>query len=206
MKISSTLHLREAEDHLSSVDPQMADLIQRYGPCQISPWEESLFPSLINTIISQQLSVKAAATISSRVRGLMPEGQDFLPQIIASLPTDALRKCGLSGAKTRYCQSLAMAVDSGNLDLEQLRQKEDVVIQETLIAHPGIGRWTVEMFLIFAIGSPDIISPGDLGLKKGLQMLLELEERPDDQLFLAHSEIWQPWRSVASWYLWKLVD
>ncbi len=206
MKITNNSQLREAENYLSSVDSQMAELIQKHGPCNISPWTECLFSSLINAIISQQLSVKAAATISGRVHALMPDSEILLPDIICNLSIDKLRKCGLSGAKTRYCQSLAAAIVSGDLNLEELRHKDDDEIKEKLIAQPGIGKWTTEMFLIFAIGSADIISPGDLGLKRGMQYLLTLDEHPDDVLFLTHSERWSPWRSIASWYLWKLVD
>jgi len=206
MNISNINQLREAERELTSADPQMGELIQQYGPCKISPWTEPLFSSLINAIISQQLSVKAAATISGRVHALMPDGGNLLPEVICSLPIEELRKCGLSGAKTRYCQSLASNVHLGKLNLSELRHKQEAEIRERLIAEPGIGKWTAEMFLIFAIGSPDIISPGDLGLKKGMQLLLGLDERPDDDVFLTHSERWRPWRSIASWYLWKLVD
>lgn len=205
MIISSTKQLREAENYLSSVDPLMKDLIEQYGPCKISPWQQSLFPSLINSIISQQLSVKAAATISGRVRALMPNAQELIPEIISELSVDELRQCGLSGAKTRYCQTLASAVAAGELALDELRLKEDDDILKTLIAYPGIGKWTAEMFLIFAIGSSDIVSLGDLGLRRGMQFYLKLDDYPADDLFLEKSELWQPWRSIACWYLWRLA-
>ena len=205
MIITHSAQLREAEQFLSSADPGMKELINRFGPCQISPWQEPLFPALINAIISQQLSVKAAATISGRVRALMPEEQDLLPEVISLLSVDELRQCGLSGAKTRYCQTLAAAVDSGELALDELRLKEDEEILKTLIAYPGIGKWTAEMFLIFAIGSSDIVSLGDLGLKRGMQFYLQMDDYPDDKLILDKSNIWRPWRSIASWYLWRLA-
>ena len=205
MIISSTENLREAEQFLTSADPAMKDLIDRFGPCTITPWQEALFPSLINAIISQQLSVKAANTISGRVRALMPDNQDLLPEVISQLSINELRQCGLSAAKTRYCQTLASAVDSGELILEDLRSKENDEIFNTLIAYPGIGKWTAEMFLIFAIGSSDIVSLGDLGLRRGMQFYLQLDEYPHDELFLTKSELWRPWRSIACWYLWRLA-
>jgi len=205
MILTSNKHLREAEQFLSSVDPIMDKLITQFGPCQISPWTQSLFPSLVDAIISQQLSVKAAQTISGRLRALMPGDSNHLPEVISKLSVDELRTCGLSGAKTRYCQTLATAVASGELALDELRSKDDEYILKTLIAYPGIGKWTAEMFLIFAIGSSDIISTGDLGLKRGMQFYLELEDYPSDDLFLGKSLTWSPWRSVASWYLWRLA-
>lgn len=205
MILTSNKHLIEAEQFLSSVDPIMAKLITQFGPCQISPWKQSLFPSLIDAIISQQLSVKAADTISGRVRALMPGDNNHSPEVISKLSVDELRQCGLSGAKTRYCQTLATAVVEGELVLDELRTKDDDDILETLITYPGIGKWTAEMFLIFAIGSSDIISVGDLGLRRGMQFYLELEDYPTDDLFLSKSLVWRPWRSVASWYLWRLA-
>ena len=183
MILTSDKHLREAEQFLSSVDPIMDRLITQFGPCQISPWQQSLFPSLIDSIISQQLSVKAAGTISGRLRALMPGGQEHIPEVISKLSEDGLRQCGLSRAKTRYCQTLAAAVTSGELALDELRTQSDEQILKTLIAYPGIGKWTAEMFLIFAIGSSDIISTGDLGLRRGMQFYLELDDYPTDDLF-----------------------
>jgi len=206
MKISSNKMLREAEQYLADADPLMAELIERYGPCQISPWQQPLFTSLINTIISQQLSVKAAATISGRVQSLMPDNQELSAATMSQLPQENLRQCGLSAAKTRYCQTLAAAVDSGELMLEGLRNSDDEEILTTLITYPGIGQWTAEMFLIFAIGSPDVISYGDLGLKRGMQFYLQMDDYPDPQLFHQQAETWRPWRSIASWYLWRLAD
>ena len=206
MIITSENHLRKAEQFLAVSDPIMKELIEQFGPCDIKPWQQPLFASLINAIISQQLSVKAAATISGRVRSLMPDNQDMQADVICRLSVEQLRQCGLSGSKTRYCQTLAAAVDSGELKLDELRDKDDEEIYKILIAYPGIGQWTAEMFLIFAIGSADIVSLGDLGLRRAMRFYLKLDDYPADEVFLNKSEIWRPWRSIACWYLWRMAD
>ena len=191
---------------MSQADPVMAELIKRFGPCTMSAWDKDLYTNLTSSIVSQQLSVKAAATIFSRLQKLCADGENLDAKKVLNLPVDQIRACGLSQAKTRYCLALADAVVSNDLDLSHLRSQEDEVIITELTKIPGIGHWTAEMFLIFSVGSTDVLATADVGLKRGMQCYLGLQEHPTTEQFIAISEIWKPYRSLASWYLWALAD
>ena len=204
-RIHTIADIKEAEAFLSTTDKKMADLIKTHGPCQISGLNQDLFTKLINSIVSQQLSVKAAETIFGRVLTLL-ECTELNPTKLAATDPDQLRSCGLSQAKTRYSLGLAKAAATGELDLKTLVEQPDEVIIDTLVSYPGIGAWTAEMFLIFAIGAPDVLSTADLGLKRGIMRYLELDDYPTDEDFIQYAERWRPYRSIASWYLWRLAE
>ena len=171
----------------------------------LKPYED-LYTSLTSSIVSQQLSVKAASTIFGRVQDLCSDGDNLSATRLLNIPIDQLRACGLSQAKTRYCIAIAEAVETGQLNFSALIRLDDEAIIAELIKIPGIGRWTAEMFLIFALGATDVLATADLGLKRGMQRYLAIDDYPSDEDFVASAEVWRPYRSVASWYLWLLAD
>jgi 3-methyladenine DNA glycosylase/8-oxoguanine DNA glycosylase len=190
--------IRDAEQHLIRSCPVMAALITKYGPCSLADREFRPFQTLVRAIISQQLSAKAADTIEDRIRALVP---NFDPAEFLRAQPMELRAAGLSSAKARYIIELAQRVECGLLNLNAMQEVPDAEVIATLVDLPGIGRWTAEMFLIFGLGRPDVLSLDDAGLRRAVRLLFgkdaELEE-------LGYS--WQPFRSVASWYLWRHLD
>lgn len=205
MLLTERRKIKRGEDLLSQCDPQMAKLIERFGRCKLRPWQSDPFSSLITSIISQQLSVKAASTICQRffqVAGSPPLSATRLLEI----PHQELRACGLSNAKSSYCLGIAEGAESGRVNFSGLHQFEPEQIVAQLTELKGIGQWTAEMFLIFGLGYQDIWSYGDLGLKKGVMILQGLDEFPSEQVFISAGEKWRPYRSIASWYLWRLVE
>lgn len=185
--------LRAAERHLSRADPLLGAVIARVGPCTLAPGGD-VFSGLARTIVSQQLSNAAAATIYGRLAG----------KFGAAPPR--LRALGLSTAKAKAIIGLAGQVASGALNLRALAAGSEEQATAALTALKGIGPWSAEMFLIFHMGLPDILSTADAGLCRAAQRLHSLPAPPAAAAFTALAEPWRPWRSVASWYLWRLVD
>ncbi len=198
--------ITRAERHLASVEPVMSTAIRRFGPCSLTPWRNQPFNVLARSIISQQLSGKAAQTITGRVLKLTGARSLLKAENVLASAPDALRACGLSGAKTRYLLGLAAACQSGELDFARLRRLDDDEALADLVRLPGVGVWTAQMFLMFALARPDILATGDVGLQRGMQLAFGLASRPDPERMTAISANWQPWRSVASWYLWQISD
>ncbi len=188
--------------YLSAVDPIMAASIARVGPCMLTP-NPNLFETLVDAIISQQISVKAADAIMARLRAATPGGL-LLPAALLTLDHDALRAVGLSTPKARYIRDLTERVTSDQLDLASLPQQEDEVVIEELIRVKGIGHWTAEMMLIFALARPDVLPVDDLGLVAGVCSAYGLAERPKPQELRARGELWRPYRTLATWYMWGL--
>ena len=175
---------------MAAADPVLAELIARLGPCTLAP-QEDLFGSLVESIVSQQISVKAADSIFRRLVASLPEGR-LDAAALAAQPVEALRGAGLSGAK-------ALSV----LDLAALRAAPDDAVIAALIPVRGVGRWTAEMFLIFALGRPDILPVGDLGLRRGVRVFYRLPADPAPAELPPLAASWRPYRSVATWYLWR---
>lgn len=198
--------LRNAEQHLRRSDSRLAVLIDRYGPCTFGRRRRDPFHVLCTSIIGQQLSVKAADTIQARVATAVLAGARFMPAHFIDAEFDLLRSAGLSGAKSRWLVALAQAVHRGDLDFRKLRRMDDATAIATLDALPGIGRWTAEMFLIFALDRLDLFSMGDIGLRRSLDALYADGARLDDEATQAITGRWAPYRSVASWYLWRRID
>lgn len=196
-------HRATAERYLMRRDPVLARVIRQAGPCGLRPRRKPAFQVLATSIISQQLSVKAAATIQRRVEAML--GGTLDAAALAAADADALRACGLSQAKARWLRALGAQAVSGELDFRRIARMDDEAAITTLDALPGVGRWTAEMFLIFAMGRPDIFSLGDVGLRNGINRLYNNGERLDDAATLAIAETWAPWRSVACWYVWRTV-
>ena len=190
--------LREAERCLQHSDRVMAGLVARHGHCRLLNHESSPFSTLVTSIISQMLSTKAADAIERRV---VEKVGDLTPASFQAVSTKMLRDAGLSTAKANYILKLAAQVMNESLDLTALRKEADNDVVETLTALPGIGRWTAEMFLMFALGRPDILAIGDAGLQRAARQLYG--EAVDLERI---ARVWKPYRSVASWYLWQHLD
>lgn len=196
--------------HLSAADDRMAALIARTGPCRLGLFTEKalgqpqMLTALVLAIVSQQLSPKASDTIFARVRALI-EG-DITAEGLLSLPEERLRGAGLSGAKARSVRDLADHVERGALPLERLSAMTDEEVIAALSAVRGIGRWTAEMVLIFELGRLDVLPVGDLGVQKGLQKLFHLRALPTPDRLTKLCRPFRPYRSIASWYLWRIND
>ena len=195
--------MRRAERHLAKVDPIMKRLIARHGPCPLAEREFQPFHMLANSIISQQLSTQAAAAIKRRLALLIPP--PFAPERFLRMSNEQLRAAGLSQAKSRYILELASRVCDGRILFDQIISKGDEEVIETLAECPGIGRWTAEMFLIFGLKRLDVLALGDAGLQRAARILYGTK-RKSKTLLPRVAEAWRPYRSVASWYLWRSLE
>ena len=188
----------------------MAALIERLGKINLKTrlrrrGEEGpvdAYGALLRAIIGQQLSTKAARTIYMRVLALF-DADTPTPELLLGASEEDLRGAGLSGRKVQYVRDLASHVIAGELELEQLDQLSDEEVIEEIIAVRGLGRWTAEMFLLFHLQRPDVLSGGDLGIRKAIQIEYGIEEIPTPQRVLEIGEGWRPHRSLASLYLWE---
>jgi DNA-3-methyladenine glycosylase II len=205
----------EAVAHLRAADPKLALLIDRAGPftLRLDP-SSSPFESLLESIIYQQLHGKAAATIHRRLCdyfGCVPA-----PQLLLDTPDEPLRAAGVSGNKIRALRDLAAKTLDGTVPTHAaIRKMSDAEIIERLTAVRGIGPWTVEMLLIFRLGRPDVLPASDYGVRKGFALTfqripktraLAAEDLPNADVLLKRGKKWAPFRSVASWYLWRACD
>jgi 3-methyladenine DNA glycosylase/8-oxoguanine DNA glycosylase len=199
-----------ALEHLASADPRLGRVIAHVGPCLLGDkrvaGEHAAFVALAQAIVSQQLSGKAAETIFGRVAALGENSTFPEPQALLAIPESALRGAGLSGAKAASVRDLASRVHTGQLRLAELETASDDAIIEALTEVRGIGRWTAEMFLMFRLVRPDVLPTGDLGIRKGFQKLFRMRAMPSEERMLKLSRPWRPFRTVASWYLWRLLD
>ena len=206
MLIASQTNLKKAADYLSTADPLLAPVIAQHGICTIRPHED-YYQELVESIIGQQLSVKAARSIRTKFVALF-EGVFPEPQQILDKSVEELRAAGLSNAKARYIQDLATHVLNGTVKLDILNTLSNDEIVRELTAVKGIGEWTAHMFLMFCMGRLDILPHGDLGIKTGIQKLYGLDHLPTpaevQDVALQHH--WAPYQSVASWYIWKSLD
>jgi len=200
----------KARKALAAADPTMAALIERMGKLDIATRlrrrkEErpaDAYGALLRAIVGQQLSTKAARTIYLRVLDLFG-GTTPSPEQLLEASEEELRGCGLSGRKTEYVRDLARHVLSGELELDRLPDLDDEQVIEEIVAVRGLGRWTAEMFLLFHLQRPDVLSGGDLGIRKAIQVEYGLEEMPTPTRVLEIGEPWRPHRSLASLYLWE---
>ncbi|HEV2790720.1 MAG TPA: DNA-3-methyladenine glycosylase [Solirubrobacterales bacterium] len=200
----------KARKALAAADPTMAALMTRIGKIDIATRlqrrkEErpnDAYGALLRAIVGQQLSTKAARTIYLRVVDLFG-GTTPSPEQLLEASKEDLRACGLSGRKTEYVRDLASHVLSGELELDRLGELDDEEVIEEIVAVRGLGRWTAEMFLLFHLERPDVLSGGDLGIRKAIQIEYGLEEMPPPKRVLEIGEPWRPHRSLASLYLWE---
>lgn len=200
----------KARKELAASDPTMAALIERIGKIDLATRLErrkeerpgDAYGALLRAIVGQQLSTKAARTIYLRVLDLFG-GTTPTPEQLLEASEEDLRGCGLSGRKTEYVRDLAAHVLSGELDLDRLDRLGDEEVIEEIVAVRGLGRWTAEMFLLFHLQRPDVLSGGDLGIRKAIQLEYGLEEMPTPTRTVEIGERWSPHRSLASLYLWE---
>lgn len=190
--------LSAAEMHLFNADQVMATLIRTHGPCLIAARERAPFETLVTSIVSQQLSAKAAATIKQRLATVVP---GFTPWGFLAASPESLRGAGLSSSKVRYILELSRQSSDKRLDFDFLSRRTDDEVIATLTALPGIGRWTAEMFLIFSLHRPDVLSLNDAGLRRAVRLLYGEETQLHEV-----ATPWRPHASTASWYLWRHLD
>jgi DNA-3-methyladenine glycosylase II len=197
--------LRLAMDTLAAKDPRLAPLIKETEEFRIeADGSGSPYEILLEAIAYQSISGKAAATIFARVKALSSTGGIPTPQEMLKLRKPALRKAGLSGAKVLAMKDLAQKTLDGVVPtLEQAEKLSDEQLVERLVSVRGIGAWTVEMFLIFRLGRPDVLPIHDLGVKKGWSLTYGKKHMPKPKELLAFGERWRPYRTVASWYMWR---
>lgn len=196
---------RVAYKHLLVCDEKLASLVKKHGPPKLGH-EPDAWLALSGSIISQQISTHAARAIRNRVTALGENGGFPTPQVMLNLPDETLRGAGLSGNKLLSLRDLARHFEDGKIAPEKLAKMEDEEVIAALIPVRGIGRWTAEMFLIFSLRRPDVLAVDDWGLRMAAKKLYGLDEPPKAKEFRALAEPWTPFRSVASWYLWRSLD
>ena len=195
----------EAVSHLRQLDDYWSGLIERVGPCQLRPRRPAdRFPTLVRAIIGQQISTKAAASIDARLRALA--GEPHTPDGLLAVGEAGLRGVGLSGVKARYVLNLSDAVRSGDVPLHKFGRWSDEAIVERLTTVKGVGVWTAQMFLIFALNRPDILPVTDLGIRVAIRDRFGLVALPTSAECHELTHGWRPYRSVAMWYLWRGLD
>lgn len=193
--------------HLRAADPKLARLIDEVGPFEMKQRQTvSIFGALAESIVYQQLNGRAAATIQARVVALYPKKKPT-PEALLRIPDDALRGAGLSQSKLLALRDLAARSVAGEIPtLEQARAMDDEALITTLTKVRGIGRWTVEMLLMFRLGHPDVLPVDDFGVRNGFRIAWNKRSMPKPADLAKHGRKWAPYRTVASWYLWRAVD
>jgi len=191
--------------HLSHADKRMEKLIDKFGPPNFNLMN-NYYESLVRSIVYQQLSGKAASTIYERfldlfVFDIYPEPKDIL-----AVSIETLRSSGLSYQKVNYIRDLSEKWQEGTMNLTDIDSMTDEEISSELIKVKGIGQWTADMFLMFTLGRPDVFPFGDLGIQKGVMIITNMNRLPTQKEMERKTKKWQPYRTVAAWYLWKLVD
>jgi DNA-3-methyladenine glycosylase II len=194
--------------HLLQADPRLGELMERAGEFSMRPQPtQSLFAALARSIVYQQLSGKAAETILGRVIRTAGRRPFPTPRDLLEISPERLRQAGLSAAKTAALKDLAGRTLEGSIpSLARVRTMDDEEIIESLTAVRGIGRWTVEMLLIFRLGRPDVLPVTDLGVRKGFGRWFRRGKLPEPQAMIRRAERWRPYRSIASWYLWRALE
>lgn len=204
--IASTTELQKAAQHLAAHDPALAPVIEQYDLPDFKP-HTSYYQELVDSIISQQLSVHAARAIESRFQGLFG-GHFPTPEEILSTDVEQLRSIGFSRAKANYVLDLAQHIVDGKVKFDHLDSLSNQEIIKELTAVKGIGEWTVHMFLMFCMGRLDVLAYGDLGVRNGIRKLYGFDDAPTPQqiIDIAEQNHWHPYESVACWYLWQSLD
>jgi DNA-3-methyladenine glycosylase II len=191
--------------HLRAADPVLGDLMVRCGPCTLEPGDADPFVTLYRAIISQQLSGRAASTITERLEALFDTGV-LTPEGILATPDETLRSLGLSRQKQASLKDLASKTNDGSLQLAVLSTLSDDEVTRQLTQVRGIGVWTAEMFLIFFLGRLDVFPVGDLGIRKAIQRVYGYKKMPAVSTMHRHARKWAPYRTIATWYLWESYD
>jgi DNA-3-methyladenine glycosylase II len=200
----SSKHIDAAMQHLHRSDPVMSDLIAKAGPFTLK-LDRNRFGILVKSILSQQISTKAARSIRLRLDQLLLPGK-LSAEAIAGVSNEQLRSVGLSTQKASYLRDLSERVLDRRLKLETIGRMSDEDAIEHLIQVRGIGRWTAQMFLIFSLGRLDVFPHDDLIVRSSIRELYGLDAMPNKQTSHQIAERWAPYRSVATWYCWRLID
>ncbi|MCL4787593.1 MAG: DNA-3-methyladenine glycosylase [Verrucomicrobia bacterium] len=197
-----------AVHHLLRADRTLARVIKQVGPCRLAPANHrSPFQSLVQAVAHQQLNGTAAGTILRRVRALYPHRRFPKPEDLLATPDEDLRGAGLSRAKTASVKDIAAKTLAGVVPTSrEIKKLSNEEILERLTTVRGVGPWTVEMLLMFTLGRPDVLPATDYGVRCGFTRVYGLAELPTPKELLAHGERWRPYRSVASWYLWRALE
>lgn len=193
----------EGEQYLKTVSPVFAFLIEKYGHCNLQPvLPERYYATLVKGILAQQVASDVSQNLFAaftRVFGPVPDAQQIL-----DASEDQFINCGISGQKIQYVKDLSQNIINGNITPDKFDDMDDNAIIKQLSSVRGLGRWTAEIFLILALGRPDILPADDFGLKKAVKMLFNLQQLPQKRSQLTSlAEPWRPWRSLATWYLWQ---
>jgi DNA-3-methyladenine glycosylase II len=196
----------DAEVHLRAASPALRRVIDHVGACTLAP-RKDYFVVLCKAIFTQQISTAVAAVLFARFRKLFPNQRPTPRLVLDAINGDGdgevLRRCGLSRQKRRYVRDLAEHFASSQIPTRRLGAMGDQEVIDALVKVKGIGRWTAEMFLIFTLNRPDVLPVDDLGLRKGMQRLFGLREVPDAKTMTKLAEPWRPYRSIATWYVWR---
>jgi DNA-3-methyladenine glycosylase II len=198
----------EAVEHLRGADPVMAAIIERVGPCMLGSRTDRGGPAhdhygaLLRAIVGQQLSVSAARSIYGRLTERYGGRTPTPAQILADEPEELRAAAGLSRSKVVFLRDLADRLESGALRLDDIEKVPDRGVASRLLEVKGVGRWTVDMYLLFHLGRPDVLPVGDLGIRRAAMLEYGLRKLPRPERLIKLARPWRPWRSVASWYLW----
>ncbi len=197
----------EAEAHLSKRCPVMRRLIKAHGPCKLVPQMRSPYEALISAVAHQQLHGNAAEAILRRFKSLFPKNRFPKPEQVLATEETSLRGCGFSMGKLLAIRDIAAKTLSGQIPTRAAAIKlDDAELIERLVEVRGVGRWTVEMLLIFTLGRSDVFPSDDYGVRNGWRVAKKLDEMPKPKEFRLLAERWQPHRTLAAWYLWRAAD
>jgi DNA-3-methyladenine glycosylase II len=195
--------MRKAILHLKKADPVLREIIERVGAYRIK-YREPVFETLVRSIVFQQLSGRAASTIYNRLAEVT--GEPIMPEAVLRLKPERMRELGLSRQKIEYIRDLASRAKSGDVDFVACHELDDEEVIKRFTAVKGIGIWTVQMFLMFALRRPNVLPTGDLGLRAAIKKAYGLEEMPKPTEVARLGEAWSPYATVASWYLWRSLE
>ena len=198
----------EAVEHLRGADPVMAGIIERVGPCLLGSRTDrgghahDHYGALVRAIVGQQLSVSAARSIYGRLTDRFGGRTPSPARLLADDPEELRAAAGLSRSKVTFLRDLAERLESGELRLDDMEDLPDEEVARRLIEVKGVGQWTIDMYLLFHLGRPDVLPVGDLGIRRAALLAYRLRKLPQPARLIALARPWRPWRSVASWYLW----
>lgn len=204
----STPHYKTVRAHLSGNCPVMERIVARVGACTLAPKGDDPFTLLVRCVVSQQISTKAAESISGKLVALVGDtATGAIPLAkVAKLSDAKFKACGISGPKQRTLRAVVAHIKANPKLLPGIPELGDDAIREHLTAISGIGPWTADMFLLFGLGRPDVWPVGDYGIKVAVQKQFKLRKLPDAAKLTKVARPWEPHRSVASWYLWRTLD
>lgn len=194
-----------ALEYLKKTEPRFGTLIDEFGEPDFE-LQDNYFKSLVRSIIYQQLSGKSAFAIYSRYLQLFNSTEFPSPQQVIAIPDSHYTSIGLSRQKTCYIKEIAQAFSNKEIVPENIPKLKDDEVRKQFIKIKGIGPWTIDMFLMFTLNRPDILPVNDLGIQKGFKLFFRLNQLPDEKFMVEKAKNWKPFRTIACWYLWKLVD